>query len=195
MVPVAFVPFALNVMVVWQAPPTQTPVPVHACPHDPQLLGSVSRLASQPSLATPLQLPVFGLHEATPHAPPRQKAVALGRLQTFAQPPQLSGSTSVSIQTPEQSFSGGAHDAVHVPIVQVSPAEHAVPADPASPTPQPAVAPQCWSFVEGSMQLPPQSICVGGQETEHAPLEHTWPAGHAWPQLPQFALSLPVFAQ
>jgi hypothetical protein len=59
------------------------------------------------------------------------------------------------------------------------------PGLPIPPVPQPAVAPQYWLLEVGSMQVPPQSISLPGHETEHCPLPHTCPEGHATPALPE----------
>src|SRR6185312_1823274 len=48
----------------------------HLLPQAPQLLGSVWRLTSQPSLTVPLQLAKFGLQLAMEHDPLEQAGVA-----------------------------------------------------------------------------------------------------------------------
>jgi hypothetical protein len=84
------------------------------------------------------------------------------------------------------------HETAHAPLAHTLPAEHAVPALPASPNPQPAVAPQLNRFVTGSTHEPPQLICVPGHETAHAPLPHTLPTEHVVPHAPQLKRSLVV---
>ena len=64
---------------------------LHA-PHLPQLFGSVFRFASQPLAALPSQSPKPVVHVATAQLPAVHEAVALVRLQTVAQPPQLRAS-------------------------------------------------------------------------------------------------------
>ncbi|HBQ12265.1 MAG TPA: hypothetical protein DEF51_14310 [Myxococcales bacterium] len=71
------------------------------------------------------------------------------------QPPQLDGSTRVSVQEPEQSVSGAPQLAVQAPIAQVSPAPQVTPTF--APLQSP-LAPQNARLVSGSTQRPPQSI-------------------------------------
>jgi hypothetical protein len=82
----------------------------HTVPHPPQLLGSVLRLASQPSLLTPLQLaqpkvpPGAGEMQMKPHVPLTQVALALGGGgHTLPQAPQLFASFVRSTHVPPPS--------------------------------------------------------------------------------------------
>ncbi len=63
------------------------------------------------------------------------------------------------------------------------------------PTPHPAVAPQNWLSLVGSMQLPLQLMSPVVHDTWHWPLEHTWPGPHTLPHEPQLVLSVCVFVQ
>jgi hypothetical protein len=76
------------------------------------------------------------------------------------------------------------HDELHAPAEHTLPAEHDVPGDPASPTPHPAVAPQYWLLLVGSMQSPWHATSPGGHEIEHTPPAHVCPAAHCLPAEP-----------
>src|SRR5262249_61873488 len=81
-------------------PPAQPAPLAQAVPHLPQLLGSVSRLLSQPSLALPLQSLKGWLQLAMPQALLVQTPVALAGAQWTPQPPQLSRLVLVSGSQP-----------------------------------------------------------------------------------------------
>jgi len=86
-----------------QPPAEQPAVPfatTHALPQAPQLEGDVLVFTSQPSLASPLQLPKPGLQPATVHAPPAHPATPLGIEQTPPQIPQLVGEVLVFVSHP-----------------------------------------------------------------------------------------------
>jgi hypothetical protein len=101
-----------------------------------------------------------------------------------------------SMHTPLQSTSPAGQLIVHCPAVHAVPIGHTVPAEPpASPTLQPAVAPQYPLSVWGLTQLPLQSTSPDPQLVEHTPRLQTWPLEHWWPHEPQFVLSVCVFAQ
>jgi hypothetical protein len=74
---------------------------LHA-PHLPQLLTSVFRFASQPLDALPSQSAKPLAHVPTAHLPALQVGVALARLQTIAQAPQLRTSCWASTHVPLQ---------------------------------------------------------------------------------------------
>ena len=97
--------------------------------------------------------------------------------------PQFGRLVNGSMQTPPQLICEPGHDTEHVPFPQTMPAAHAVPALPPA-IPQPAVAPQFGRLFCGSMQVPPHSIWVPGQETLHSPLLHTLPSLQVLPALP-----------
>lgn len=89
--------------------------------------------------------------------------------------PQFARSFVVSVQRSVQNICPVGHAMPHVPALQLCPPPHTVVHEP-----------QCAGSVIRSMHSAPQSICVPGHvAAEHEPLEHTWPAGQAWPQLPQ----------
>ncbi len=67
---------------------------------------------------------------------------------------------SGSMHVPPQLIWLPGHDTEHAPFAQTFPLEHAVPDEPPS-APHPALAPQLVRLVNGSMQLPPQSIDPG----------------------------------
>jgi hypothetical protein len=56
-------------------------------------------------------------------------------------------------------------------------------------------APQFRSSVSVSVHAPAQEVCPLRQALAHTPLLQTWPLLHAFPQTPQFALSLLKRAQ
>src|SRR5262249_33604138 len=95
----------------------------------PQLLGSVLRLISQPSVALLLQLPKPALHAVTTHVPIVQaEAVTFGRMtQETLQPPQLFGSvfswvSQPSAGLPLQLPKPGAQAVMeHIPPMQAPP--------------------------------------------------------------------------
>ena len=87
-----------------QAPPTHVLVALaragHTSPHVPQLFTSVAVLASQPSVALPLQFLKAPVH-VKPQALPVQVVVALARAgQTLPQALQLPVLVAVSISQP-----------------------------------------------------------------------------------------------
>lgn len=67
--------------------------------HAPQSV-SARRFLSQPSDATPLQLPHPGLQPATVHTPPEHPDVPFGVTHAAPQPPQLAGSVVVVVSQP-----------------------------------------------------------------------------------------------
>ena len=93
--------------------------------------------------------------------------------------PQCCRSLVGSTQAPLQLIWAPGQETEQVPATHTAPFWQVVPADPASPTPQPAVAPQCDGSVVGSTQLRWQFTRFEGQVTTHAPPEHTRPAAHA----------------
>jgi hypothetical protein len=81
-----------------------------------------------------------------------------------------------------------------VPFPQTLPAGQDVPGVP-PPLPHKPVAPQLLALVLGSMQTPPQLICVPGHDTLQAPALHTFPFVHARPALPPPFPQSPVAPQ
>ena len=73
-------------------PPWQLNPAPHFAPQAPQLFPSVFSFTSQPLAALPSQSPKPVVHVATAQLPAVHEAVALVRLQTVAQPPQLRAS-------------------------------------------------------------------------------------------------------
>ena len=144
----------------------------HASPHEPQSFTFDARFASQPLEATPSQLPKPAVQLVTSHVPPLHADVALARLHTFPQPPQLFGSESSFTQAPPQFVRPAPHVRVQAPAEQTSP--------PAQTCPQ---LPQFDGSVAMATHLPPQSDCPVGHE-QTPPLQ-VWPAAHAFVQLPQ----------
>jgi len=80
----------------------------------------------------------------------------------------------------------------HAPSEQIWPAGHAEPEFAFWQSP---VAPQKELSDRGLMHVPLQLMSPCWQVRPHFPLEHTCPAAHAVPQVPQFALSVSVLAQ
>jgi hypothetical protein len=145
---------------------------MHVPPQSTSVPGHVSVQPPAPSQTRP---EAAQFRPALPASPAPQPAVA----------PQYWLLCVGSMHVPLQSISLPGHETEHWPLAQTSPDGHCVPALPASPAPQPAVAPQwCWSEV-GSMHLPPQLISPLGHETEQAPPLQTCPAGHCVPGLPE----------
>jgi hypothetical protein len=77
-----------------------------------------------------------------------------------------------SMHVPPQLMRPAWHESAHEPPLQTCPAVHDVPPDP-PPTPQAPDAPQCVRSVVGLMQLPPQLMSPGWQETAQPPPLHT----------------------
>ena len=78
--------------------------------------------------------------------------------------PQCALLVSGSTQVPSQLICPLGHETRQEPALQTLPEAHVVPAVP-PPLPQAPLAPQLPWLVSGSMQVPPQLICVPGQET------------------------------
>jgi hypothetical protein len=81
----------------WQAPFWQTPLE-QWFPQKPQLLASLVQLTSQPLAGLPSQSLKLGSQAAIWQVLLTHVAEALGRLQTWPQPPQLLTSLEVSTQ-------------------------------------------------------------------------------------------------
>ena len=120
-----------------------------------------------------------------PASPAPQPAVALQCVSlldgSMHSPPQL---TCVPGQLTEHPL--GVHT---LPV-----AWQLVPALPASPAPHPAVAPQYWLLLLGSMHWPPQLISVPAHESAQERFVHTWPGAHAFPALPASPAPQPAVA-
>jgi hypothetical protein len=112
------------------------------------------------------------------------------------QSPQLFLSAAVLTQNPPHCTSPCAQ--TQVPTAQISPTPHAFPHLPQlalsvsvvvqKETPASLVQSVSPPPASGPASTPPQLV-------EHMPFEHTCPALHTVPQLPQFALSVIVVAQ
>jgi hypothetical protein len=128
--------------------------------------------------------PLAQLLPALPAPPTPQPAVA----------PQWIGSVVGSTHTPLQFTCEPGHDTEQVPALHTWPLAQLLPALPAPPTPQPAVAPQWIGSVIGSTQTPLQFTCVPGHDTEHVPALQTCPAAQLTPPLPLPPLPQPSVA-
>jgi hypothetical protein len=94
-------------------------------PHVPQFALSLSRFASHPSLARPLQSAILPVHES-PHAPAVQVAVAPEPTgHTYPQLPQFFGSVAVGTQTPPHGLVPAAQLNTQAPETHVSEVPHA----------------------------------------------------------------------
>jgi len=121
-----------------QAPPVHTLPASHTAPHAPQLSGSVKVLTSHPSDAVLLQSAKPAVQPLTVHCESAHPAVALARLQTFAQPPQLFGSVARETSQPSTaSMLQSANPPVHAAIAQVPVVHWAVALAGAHTLPQP----------------------------------------------------------
>jgi hypothetical protein len=80
------------------------------------------------------------------------------------------------------------HDTEQTPPPHAWPDAQTIPALPPL-APQPSVAPQWPASVIGSTQLRLHATCPAAQVVVHWLLEHTCPAGHALPHIPQFPTS------
>lgn len=83
-------------------PPEHNSLVGHTKPQPPQLRESVVMFVSQPSIGLLLQSAKPTLQDAMRQVAFEQKLVALGRLQTWPQVPQLRGSRVRSAHTPLQ---------------------------------------------------------------------------------------------
>jgi hypothetical protein len=144
---------------------------LHETPQPPQLL-KVFSWVSQPLVGLPSQSPYPALHEAIWQVPVEQVPVALAGLHETPQPPQLlvvfSGVSHPLFGLPSQSPYPAAQVGTHTPLVQV-------------------VVP--WLFVQAGPD---------GEEVlpqVHFPLLQVSPLPQAFPQLPQFLVSVWVLAQ
>jgi hypothetical protein len=143
------------------------------------------------STQVPLQFTCVPGHE-TEQVPPLQTsplghAVPVLPVPPVPQPavaPQCWLLVDGSTHVPLQLISLPGQDTAHIPPLQTWPEGHWTPALPASPAPQPAVAPQWCGSEDGSTHLPPQLISLPGHETEQLPLLQTSPDGHCVPGLP-----------
>ncbi len=187
------------------APPEQLVVAFaragHALPQDPQLETSAVVFASQPSAATPLQLPKPPEH-VKPHAPPEQFVVAFARAgHTTPHDPQLLALLDVLTSQPSaatalQSPKGATHANPHTLLVQFTTAfgraGHVVPH-----------APQLLGLLD---VLTSQPLTAAPSQSRNVPVQakpHVLPAqlvvafaraGHAFPHAPQLLASLDVLA-
>jgi hypothetical protein len=84
------------------------------------------------------------------------------------------------MQLPPQLIWVPPHETWHRPPEQTWPAGQTFPSLAPAQSPD---APQYVRFVSGSMQLPPHSTRLEGQESWQVPSEHTSPAAHEVPSL------------
>ena len=97
--------------------------PLHAEPHDPQLVRLVSVFVSQPLFGLPSQLLKFPLHTGV-HAPATQLVEPFAFVQTAPQAPQLLASVEVAVSQPffalpSQSAKPAAQTGTHAPAEQL----------------------------------------------------------------------------
>jgi hypothetical protein len=103
--------------------------------------------------------------------------------------PQKARSVSGSTHVPSQSTRPDWQLTWQVPALQTSPAAQAWPALPPVHAPDAPQCPRSWS---GSTHFPSHWTSPAWQETRQAPPEQTRPDAQAFPQPPQFALSVAV---
>src|SRR5207249_2506366 len=162
-------------VVALHVPPPQLVHAAQLAPQEPQLLLSLERLLSQPSLATPLQLPK-PLLQISEHEPPEHTAVADGPPgQTTPQPPQLLGSLDVLTHAPPHLVVPPLHVSVQLPETHASPAAHAWPQ-----------LPQFAESLERSTHDAPHFVVPLPHSATHAPDTHSSPDVHALAHAPQF---------
>jgi hypothetical protein len=110
-------------------------------PHIPQLLGSVSRIASHPLTASASQFAKPALHWPTLHAPAWHWPMALGAVQIVSHAPQLLLSVAVLVSQPFAEFpSQSLNPVAHVSNAQPCAVHFAMAfamAHGSHPTPQP----------------------------------------------------------
>jgi hypothetical protein len=92
-----------------------------AFPHEPQLLTLFVRFVWQPVDSTPVQSAKPALHVVTSQVPPLHAELAFARLQTFAQAPQLFGSSRTLTHDPEQLVRPAPQVTEQTPAEQTSP--------------------------------------------------------------------------
>lgn len=165
-------------------------------PHAPQLLRSLSRLASQPSVSVRLQSAKPTAHDEMAHLLEVQVTLACGTgPQTFPHPPQLFGSPDVFAHVaPQHVWLGGhvpppPHAPTHTPPEHDSPVAHARPQPPQLRTSlsvfvsQPFGTTRSQSAKPRSQRAMPQLLCAQDAVA--------WAKGpHARPHAPQFRGSL-----
>jgi hypothetical protein len=179
--------------VVAQAPAEHTWPAGHARPHAPQWALSLWPRTSQPLAALRSQSRKPAAQAVTEHAPPEHAEVALGRAHARPQAPQFAALVArfVShplVAAPSQSPS----EALQRETVQ-PPATQPLAAAPGSEQALPQAPQFAGSTAVLAQNDPPameHETSGAAQVVEHAPREHTWPAGHCAPQAPQLALSL-----
>jgi hypothetical protein len=154
--------------------------------HAPQFRGSLLRFVQTPGALPQAVSDAGHAHPVLVHMPPVAHVVPALPPEAPHPPvaPQYVALLVGSMQDPPQATSLPGQLAVQWPLPHTVPDGHATPALPASPTPQPALAPQCWGSEAGSTHLPPQLTSVPGQDTEQAPALHTSPEGQSVPALP-----------
>ena len=181
--------------VVPHAPPEHTWPAAHVVPQVPQFALSVRASTSQPFDGSPSQSAKPVRHAAIPQRPPLHAAVAFGSTHARPHAPQLAALVSRSVSQPF-----GAMPSQSPVFASQCTMVHAPPTHPSVDTCGSAqTVPQAPQFV-GSMEVRVQNAVTpvphvarpAPQVVPHAPAEHTWPAEHAMPQLPQLVLSVRV---
>jgi hypothetical protein len=156
-----------------QVPEVQTVPPEQTVPHAPQCDALVLRFVSQPSVATPLQLPK-PLLQVNPQVRAAQFGTALARGgHAVAQAPQLFGSVATLVQLPEQLVRPAAQVTTQALSEQTVPAAQTVPH-----------TPQLELSTRRSRQTPEQLVCPAGHTSEHALATQLWPDGQTVPHAP-----------
>jgi hypothetical protein len=168
-----------------------------ALSHAPQFVAEVSRLASQPSITTPLQSSNPASHAAIPHTPAEHSGVAFGVWHAAPQPPQfwtsaLVGCSQPVLASPSQSSNPASHTSEHAPA-----AHTAVPFGPLGQTL--SQAPQCKVEVSTLASHPFAAwLSQSSKPASHAPMPQlicsqapdAFAGSHASPQKAQ-SVSVP----
>jgi hypothetical protein len=164
---------------------------VHLVPQPPQLLTSLVVLTSQPASTSVLQWANPVVHEAMAQWDDVHVAVALGRLHTTPQPPQLFTSFVVFAQLPLHSVGiFPEHIETHFPPEQSIPAAHALSHEP-----------QCIGCERSVSQPSDASLLQSANPALHDAMVHfpivqlgvAWGVVHTMPQPPQLFGSAAVF--
>ena len=178
-----------------QAPPEHIWPAAQVWPQAPQLPLSLLVFTSQPLLAVPSQFAKPVVQLATAQTPVVHVAAALGRAQTFPHAPQFVGLVwRLTSQPSAASASQSPKPVLHRTIEQALDVQPSV-ATLARSTRGPQVPQFEGSFTRLAQYVAgavPQVVSGDAQVVPHTPPEHTWPAGHVVPQVPQLALSLSV---
>jgi hypothetical protein len=175
-------------------PEEHTVVPLaleQATPHALQLAALVFRLASQPSEATPLQLPKPVLHVPSTQAPPLQLAPALANVQEVPQAPQLVTVvfrfvSQPLVRSPSQSPQPALQVGAHFPAVHATPPCGFVQAIPQVPQFAAVVFRFVSQPLDGSLsQFPKPAVHVPSVHTPPGQVSVAFARLHTAPQPPQ----------